>query len=157
MTAQKYSGLGNLCASGNIDGVMSLYQFKEDGTTDLLKNFEDHGLPIRDLTFSKDDSFLVSVSADQHINLTDLKTQKRIQSFTGHQDEILCCCFHPSGQYFVTGSYDKTIKVWDLNSRKCVNTLKFHPDIIWCLKFSHDGKYLLSGSEDGLLAISEFK
>jgi WD40 repeat protein len=68
---------------------MALYQFKDNQSADLVKTFEDHGLPIRDIAFSKDDSFLVSVSDDHHINLTDVAAQKRIQSFTGHQQEIL--------------------------------------------------------------------
>lgn len=68
---------------------MGLYQFKDQENPELLKNFEDHGLPIRDLAFSKDEAFLVSVSDDHHINLTDVKTQKRVQSFTGHQQEII--------------------------------------------------------------------
>jgi WD40 repeat protein len=67
---------------------MSLYQFNDSNAT-LVKSFEDHGLPIRDLAFSKDDAHLVSVSDDHHINFTDVKTQKRILSFTGHQNEII--------------------------------------------------------------------
>jgi WD repeat-containing protein 61 len=152
----KYSNMGNLFACGDIDGVLAIYSSADQGS-ELVKNYEDHGLPIRDLSFSNEDQFIVSVSDDFHINLTDVNTQKRIQSFTGHQQEILWWDFHPSGKYFVTGSADKTIKVWDLNLRKCVNTLKVHGDNVWSLKFSKDGKLLFSGSEEGMLAVSEFK
>ena len=65
-----------------------MYKFNPDGAK-LLKEFEDHGRPIRDVAFSQDDSNLLSVSDDNHINLTDINAQKRILSFTGHQLEIL--------------------------------------------------------------------
>ena len=152
----RFNNEGSIWACGDIDGVVELYKIK-DGSVERVMKFEDHGLPVRDLSFSKDDAFLVSVSDDQHINLIDAVSEKRIQSFTGHQQEILWCCFNPNGKYFVTGSADKSIKIWDLNERKWVNTLNIHDGSVWSIKFSYDGKYLISGSEDGVVALTEFK
>ena len=134
--------------------------FKHDTDNDKFeeyKKFEDHGLPVRDISFSKDDTHIVSVSNDLHINLTDVETLKLVQSCTEHEDEIVCCSFHPNDEVFVTGSADNKIKVWDTKSRKCVNTLETHDDTVWSVRFSPDGKYLISGSEEGVFAISEFK
>lgn len=85
-----YSKDGAMCACGDIDGVMTLFKFKpEEGSIpEQLQKFEDHGLPIRDLAFSHDNSHLISVSNDFHINLTDVNELKRVQSFTGHESEI---------------------------------------------------------------------
>ena len=151
-----YSHLGELWACGDIDGVVNLYKFNPEGA-ELLKEFEDHGRPIRDVAFSQDDSNLLSVSDDNHINLTDINAQKRILSFTGHQLEILWWCFHPSGKLFVTGSADKTVKIWDISSQVCTETLKMHNGTVWDLRFSPDGRYLISGGDDGILAVSEFR
>jgi WD40 repeat protein len=78
---------------------------------------------VRDLQFSKDNLQLVSVSDDLHINLIDVKEQKRVLSLTGHSDWVTCVAFHPEGKVFATGSADHSIKIWDLNSKKCIKTL----------------------------------
>ena len=152
----KFNNEGVMWAWGDIDGVVELYKIKE-GAAERVMKFEDHGLPVRDLSYSKDDAHLVSVSDDQHINLIDATSGKRIQSFTGHQQEVLCCWFNPNGKYFATGSADKSIKIWDLSERKCVNTIDIHDGSVWSIKFSPDGRYLVSGSEDGVVALTEFK
>ena len=123
----------------------------------MKTKYEDHGLPVRDLAFSKDDYFLVTVSDDSHINLIDVAAEKRLFSFTGHQQEIVSWWFHPKHNILVTGSVDKTIKIWDIDSRKWIDTETFHTDTVWDLKFSPCGRYLVSGSEDGVLSILEFE
>jgi WD40 repeat protein len=66
---QRYSSTGKFIASGNIDGGVCVFETTQN--TRLCK-LEDHGMPVRDLAFAPDDRFLLSVSDDMHINVTDL-------------------------------------------------------------------------------------
>ena len=69
ITALKYSPTGSMVASGNIDGGVIFYEMEK--RTRICK-LEDHGLSIRDLAFAQDESFMLSVSDDMHINITNL-------------------------------------------------------------------------------------
>jgi len=69
ITCLRYSPSGNLIAVGNIDG--SLLFYKTDTYSRIAKT-DDHGLSLRDFVFSPDGKFVVSVSDDMHINVTDL-------------------------------------------------------------------------------------
>ena len=65
----RYAPNGKLIACGNIDGGVLLY----DGATfQRTCKLEDHGHPVRDLAFSADGSFMLSVSDDMLINVTNM-------------------------------------------------------------------------------------
>jgi len=69
ITALKCSPSGKLIASGNIDGGIIFYNAE---TCERAAKLEDHGLTIRDLAFAPDESFMLSVSDDMHINITNM-------------------------------------------------------------------------------------
>ena len=66
---QRFSPSGKFIGCGNIDGGVCVYETTQHSRVCKL---EDHGLPVRDLAFAADETFLLSVSDDLHINATDL-------------------------------------------------------------------------------------
>ena len=69
ITSLRFSPSGTLIACGHIDGGVLLYDPQK--YTQVCK-LEDHGLSVRDLAFATDESMMLSVSDDMHINATDL-------------------------------------------------------------------------------------
>ena len=65
----KYSPSGTLLGSGNVDGGLEFYSTSDFS---LKAKMEDHGLSIRDISFSPDETIVFSVSDDMHINITDM-------------------------------------------------------------------------------------
>ncbi len=67
---------------------MHFYKFTAEGPTHL-GSFPHHGKAIRNISFSKDNNLMISVSDDLHINLIELKSLKVILFLTGHIEEVL--------------------------------------------------------------------
>lgn len=60
---------GKLAATGNIDGVVSVF---DTDTRKLLAQLPNHGQAVRALTFSKSNQSLISAGDDLHIFVTDV-------------------------------------------------------------------------------------
>lgn len=69
ITSLKYSPSGKLVTTGNIDGGLIFY--KTDEYKSIAK-LEDHDLIVRDISFLPDETAILSVSDDMHINITDM-------------------------------------------------------------------------------------
>ncbi len=65
----RYSPSGKLIACGNVDGGVMFYETQK--FTRVCK-LEDHGLPVRDLAFAPDESFMLTVADDMLINATNM-------------------------------------------------------------------------------------
>lgn len=61
---------------------------------------------------------LFAVSADRIPRQYDVKTGKKIRSFSSHADEVLCLDVHPASGRLVTGSFDGQVRVWDVGNGK---------------------------------------
>mmetsp|Transcript_11616 Transcript_11616/g.13134 ORF Transcript_11616/g.13134 Transcript_11616/m.13134 type:complete len:122 (-) Transcript_11616:265-630(-) len=77
MNCVSFANKSDLCATGDIDGVVKIINLENNAPVVKTK-FEDHGLAVRDLTFSKDDSKILTVGDDHHSNLNDVSSESRI-------------------------------------------------------------------------------
>ena len=64
-----------MAASGNIDGIVSLYDLKE---RKYKARFANHNLAVRALAFDNSSTSLVSAGEDLHIFVSDVETQQRL-------------------------------------------------------------------------------
>ncbi|CDW86504.1 wd repeat domain 61 [Stylonychia lemnae] len=151
--ALAYSPNGQLCASGNIDGVVQLFDTR---TYERKENFQNHGRAVRALKFSSNSQILVSAGEDLHINITDVEALKRKLTLTGHADWITCLSMSSTQKYFVTGSLDKQIKIWDQNSGKCIQSIQLSAPV-WGAAFSPDGEKVATACQDGSISVYDLK
>lgn len=75
-----------------------------------------HEKPIHAVSFSPDNTKLVTGSEDQTVrlwNLSDLQ-KPEMQKFSGHTGTITAVAFHPDGNQVLSGSADKLVKLWNV-------------------------------------------
>jgi WD40 repeat protein len=122
-----------------------LMDFKTGKIVGLLKG---HSNVIFGLSFSKDNSLLISGSADKSARIWDVKTGQTLHILKGHKDHIYAVAFSLDSSFAVTGSDDHTLKLWNVSSGALIKTLRGHDDKVVSVAFTPDGKYILSNSYD---------
>lgn len=98
-------------------------------------------------------TLVAGTGADCSIKIWDIRTQKLLQHYNAHSDEVNVIDFHPSGDYLVSGSDDTTIKVWDLREGHQLYTIHGHKAPVKSVAFSRDGQYFASSGEDRLVMV----
>jgi glucose repression regulatory protein TUP1 len=125
----KFSVCGQYLATGS-NWVATIYDVttaeklfelgnKGDGSKDLY---------IRSVVFSPDFKYLATGAEDRVIRVWEIQTQRVVQSFMGHDQEIYSLDWSRDGFLLVSGSGDRTfylglivlgaIKVWDVREPK---------------------------------------
>ncbi|MBW8049251.1 MAG: WD40 repeat domain-containing protein [Cytophagales bacterium] len=112
----------------------------------LVKKFKGHSEQIKELTFSKDDQFFATTSADKTAIIWDMKGNA-IKILKGHTDIVNDIDFSNDGQYLVTGSNDKTVRIWDMNGNE-LQIITGHTSLVFMVSFSPNDNYILSASND---------
>jgi ribosome assembly protein 4 len=112
-----------------------------------------HLLPINEVSFSANGSWIASASFDRSIKLWDGLTGGFVLSFIGHKAAVYKCSWSPDSSSIASASRDGLLKLWKIHSSKPVKTLSGHLGNVFALDWSPDGSFLASGGEDGLLRI----
>ncbi len=81
------------------------------------------------------------------------RSLQRIQTLTGHSDEVNTLAFNSPETTLVSGSDDKTINIWKLKNRTKIRTLRGHKGIVYSVAINADGQTLVSGSGDKTIKI----
>lgn len=59
---------------------------------------------------------------DSQVKIWDLREQKRLAIFPGHQGAVKTLCFSENGYYLASGADDGEVKIWDLRKLENVKT-----------------------------------
>lgn len=54
---------------------------------------------------------MASAGADRSVKLWDIRTNKLLQHYSAHSEQVNSIDFHPSGDFLLSASDDSTIKV----------------------------------------------
>lgn len=101
------------------------------------------------VSFSPDQQWLATASADRKVRLWRLRDRRLVRVLQGHQDEVLSVAFSPDSQLLASGSKDKTLKVWQVAYGSLLYTRSNHREDVCALMFTPDGQHLISGSRYG--------
>jgi len=119
-----------------------------------------HTAMVRELIFTSDGSYLISVGDDKVVRVWDVKSGKIAKSIRGEigkgsEGMLYAATLSPDRNMLAVGGYSATnsIRIHSLRSGEVIRLLKGHTDVILALAFSPDGNLLASGSYDKTVRI----
>jgi WD40 repeat protein len=137
--AMNARGLGRLAG---FSPPITAYKLSAD-RDQLLFGTADGQIQLLDVTFTDAvDRGLIDES------LFNDRKQRSLQTFTGHQQAVLCLAFAADGRTVISGSRDQSVKLWDIQSGKELHTFAGHRGAVTALAVAPDGDSVFSGSDD---------
>ncbi|KAL1526652.1 hypothetical protein AB1Y20_015356 [Prymnesium parvum] len=107
-----------------------------------------HAGPVYSLSFSRDDTILLSCSQDGTVRLWGIAQRACLVCYQAHAAPVWGVAFAPLGSYFATASHDRTVRVWCVNSLQPLRLLVGHLADVRCCCFHPNLSLLASGSDD---------
>jgi ribosomal RNA-processing protein 9 len=75
---------------------------------------------------SSDGRYLASGGRDKLVRVWDTRSQRLVESFSGHRDLVSCLVFRLNSHMLFSGSFDRSIKHWNLDEMGYIETLYGH-------------------------------
>ncbi len=101
--------------------------------------------------FTSDRRHLVTGRRTGPVELWDLQSGKRLQTFAGHTGEVRSVACSADGRLILSAGSDNTVRLWDVASGKELKQLKSDDRPVRCVAFSPDGRRALSAGVYGLV------
>ncbi|KAK2197433.1 bifunctional WD40 repeat/WD40-YVTN repeat-like-containing domain superfamily/WD40-repeat-containing domain superfamily [Babesia duncani] len=120
--ALRVSGDGNLMASGDIHGVVLIFDLRSGKHIfqQPVHNGDVTGIDFHPLF----QSIFATSSSDNSVKIYDLRMLKPITSILAHTKLVSDVQFEPIyGRFIATSSFDTLVKVWDSHEYKCRKVL----------------------------------
>jgi WD40 repeat protein len=106
------------------------------------------------VTVTPDGRYALSCRADT-IQMWELSTGRRLQTFTGHTNTVMSVCVTPDGKRVLSAGSDTTVRVWDLSSGRRLQTLTGHADHVMSVSVSPDCRFAVSEGADATIRLWE--
>eukprot|EP00978_Attheya_sp_CCMP212_P036863 scaffold170191_cov54-Attheya_sp.AAC.7 len=152
----KWNRRGNYLLSGSYD--KSTIVWDVSGELGFVKQqFNHHLAPALDVDW-KDDITFASCSTDKTVHVCRVGSNKPLQTYTGHTDEVNAVKWDPSGTLLASCSDDCTAKVWDFVSGRNEprHDFKSHQQEIYTVKWSPTGPGSVNPKKPQILATASF-
>eukprot|EP01065_Artemidia_motanka_P015262 TRINITY_DN19135_c0_g1_i1.p1 TRINITY_DN19135_c0_g1~~TRINITY_DN19135_c0_g1_i1.p1 ORF type:complete len:562 (+),score=76.92 TRINITY_DN19135_c0_g1_i1:249-1688(+) len=147
--------LGNLFASGGLDGKVKLWQVF--GKREIMQTYVGHFKGIKDLNFDNSGERFISSGYDNFIRIWETETGKVLHTFTnGTLANVVK--FHPSDSrpnVFFAGCADKQLHQFDMRSGKIVQSYDQHLGAINTVTFVDNDRRIVTTSDDKTMRVWE--
>ncbi|PKA59498.1 SEC12-like protein 2 [Apostasia shenzhenica] len=152
--ALAFDSEGTLLAAGGEDGHLRVFKWP---SMEVILNEKDAHTSVKDLNFSFEGKFLVSLGDSGPCRIWDLSSSTALTSLPLEEGERFGHCrFLPrSDILYVTAMHgvDGKIISWSTSSWKRISSKKILRDTISAFSVSNDGKFLATGTVEGDVAI----
>ncbi|XP_071549320.1 coronin-7 isoform X3 [Panulirus ornatus] len=138
-----------MLATCSTDANVRVWHIPEGGLAESLANAE-YSLPqfdkrVENVLFHPTTEFLLTVAYFDTVKLWDIKHEKEIFSFSGHEDQVQNTSWHGNGSLFVTTSRDRNIRIIDPRADKVAYEAESH-------KSPKDSRVQWLGTTDRILS-----
>ncbi|CAF0913428.1 unnamed protein product [Brachionus calyciflorus] len=155
-----YGPSGNFVTCGGLDNKITLYKLSTDEDISKQKRvIANHTNYISCNKFLYSDQQLITGSGDSTLKLWDVETGQLMQTFNGHQADVMCLDISPSeaGNIFLSGSSDHVALVWDIRSGQYVQIFDGHESDVNSVKFHPSGDAFATGSDDSTCRLFDLR
>ncbi|MBX7169057.1 MAG: serine/threonine protein kinase [Pirellulales bacterium] len=139
--ALKFSPTSTLLASGDVHGVIKLWEVPFDKPCVTLPP---QSQDVRALCFSPDGKRLAWVGHEPTVTLWDLVAQRQQLVLAGHTARLTAVAWSPDGRTVASSGDDNVVRLWDPDTGRELLALPGHTQRVDHLVFSPDGTHLLS-------------
>ncbi|XP_055335281.1 guanine nucleotide-binding protein subunit beta-5-like [Paramacrobiotus metropolitanus] len=142
---------GGIICAGGLDNKCSVFTLSSDeDASQRKKTVATHTSYLSACTFAHSDQQILTASGDCTCALWDVESSQIIQSFHGHERDVMAIDLCPSeAATFVSGSSDQTARIWDLRNGECVQQFEGHAADINSVRYYPSGEAFATGSDDG--------
>ncbi|OQV22411.1 Guanine nucleotide-binding protein subunit beta-5 [Hypsibius exemplaris] len=146
-----YAPSGSMICAGGLDNKCSVFTLSQDeDASQRKKTVATHTSYLSGCTFAHSDQQILTASGDCTCALWDVESAQIIQSFHGHERDVMAIDLCPSeAATFVSGSSDQTARIWDLRNGDCVQQFEGHAADINSVRYYPSGEAFATGSDDG--------
>ncbi|KAI8092762.1 WD40-repeat-containing domain protein [Halteromyces radiatus] len=147
LKGEKLKGFRNTINPAYINDYDDLNRQKERHGSEF-KKLVGHSNSVYGVSFSPDDKYLLSCSADKTTRLWSTQTYTNLVIYKGHNYPIWDVDFGPFGFYFATASHDRTARLWSCDQIYPLRVFAGHLSDVDVVKFHPNSKYVVTGSSD---------
>lgn len=153
---EKYLATAGLFPGTDFDvGKIRIYNYK---TGKIIHNLIGHKDSVFDLSFSKDDKFLISGGSDLSAIIWDVKNNfKKYDQIYGHTNHIYATRIIKKDYkyYAITASWDNYISMYDLDEKKTIKSYKAKNKLQF-LSINEQQHHIATNGYDKTLLIFDF-
>ncbi|ORD94092.1 PFS2 [Enterospora canceri] len=150
--SMKWSRNNRLLLTGDASGVVKYWNTAMNN----LNEVEVHQSPIKDISFSHDDSKFCTACDDATIKIVDVFESEVERTLRGHNWDVRKAQFHESMALIASGGKDNLLKLWDPRESACLSTFHYHKNTILSMSFFKEN-YLLSGGKDQVVKMLDLR
>ncbi|KAI8332903.1 WD40-repeat-containing domain protein [Chlamydoabsidia padenii] len=147
LKGEKLRGFRNTINPAYINDYDDLNRQKERVGSDF-KKLVGHSNSVYGVSFSPDNKYLISCSADKTARLWSTQTFTNLVIYKGHNYPLWDVEFGPFGFYFATASHDRTARLWSCDQIYPLRVFAGHLSDVDVVKFHPNSKYVVTGSSD---------
>jgi hypothetical protein len=147
VTSVSFSPDGNQAISGDLDGIIILWDIKDCQVIHKFSNTT----KVKSVSWSPNGLYVLSAHDNGMIKLWDIKAKQELRSFSGHTDQVSDVSFSSDSSKVLSASKDTTIKLWDVETGAEIRTFVGHTDRVVSVAFSKDGLFAISSSWDNTI------
>jgi WD40 repeat protein len=147
VTSVSFSPDGNQAISGDLDGIIILWDIKDCQVIHKFSNTT----KVKSVSWSPNGLYVLSAHDNGMIKLWDIKAKQELRSFSGHTDQVSDVSFSSDSSKVLSASKDTTIKLWDVETGKEIRTFAGHTKWVVSAAFSKDGLFAVSSSKDNTI------
>jgi mitogen-activated protein kinase organizer 1 len=113
---------------------------------------------IRAVRFNKDGNYCITCGADKAVVLWNPYKKLKLQTYSGHSQEVLDADCSHDHSFLCTASADKTCFYFDVSTGKILRKFRGHAGRVQCVRFNLvDSNMLISGSIDGKVKLWDLR
>jgi len=119
----------------------------------VLQTYAGHDGGIYSVDVSKDNSLLLTASADGTARAWGVESGEAELIFSGHEADVTNACWSSSNDQILTSSMDGTVRIWDAATGEEIRKINAHIGGVSSVTWSPDGTQIASSGVDGLARI----